>query len=84
MQAYEFNSVVVNSYSGLLQRLNRETKIHIVAKLVSDIAHEPVEIKSKTDVVNRFFGAFQSDKSAEEMIDEIRSSRQFNRVIEVI
>jgi len=76
------NAVLVNSYSGLLQRLNREDKIHLVAKLVNDIACEPEEIKNKKDVINRFFGAFQSDKSSEEMINEIRSSRKFNRVIE--
>jgi hypothetical protein len=36
----------------------------------------------KKSVVNHFFGAFQSDKSAEDMIDEIRESRYFNREIE--
>ena len=78
------NAVMVNSYLGLLQKLNRETKIHIAAKLVSDIANEPEKIKTNKDVINRFFGAFQSDKSAEEMIHEIRSSRKFNRVIETL
>ena len=78
------NTVVVNSYFGLLHRLNRETKIDIVARLANDIAHEPAEIKTKKDVINRFFGAFQSDKSAEEMIDEIRSSRHFNHVKDII
>ena len=78
------NAIVVSSYLGLLHRLNRETKIDIVAKLASDIARESAETKTKKDVVNRFFGAFQSDKSAEEMIDEIRSSRQFNRVFETL
>jgi len=84
MEATVLNPVVVNSYLGLLQRLNRETKIHIVARLVSDIALEPVENKTKGDLANRFFGAFQSDKSAEEMIEEIRSSRKFNRIIEML
>ena len=78
------NTVVVDSYLRSFQRLNRETKIHLVAKLINDIAREPEEMKSKSDVVNRFFGAFQSDKSAEEMIDEIRSSRKFNRKIELL
>ena len=78
------NAVVMNNYLGLFKRLNRETKIHLVARLMNDIADEPEKTRSKKDVVNRFFGAFKSDKSAEEMIDEIRSSRKFNRVIETL
>ena len=73
------NTVIVNSYLGLLQRLNRETKINLVAGLITDIAQKPENIKIEKDVVNRFFGAFQSDKSAEDMINEIRMSRNFNR-----
>ena len=75
------NTIVINNYLGLLQRLNRETKINLVAGLISDIAREP-EMRNGENTVNRFFGAFQSDKSAEEMIDEIRSSRHFSRKIE--
>jgi len=78
------NAVVVNNYLRSFQRLNRETKIHLVARLINDVVREPEETKSKKDVVNRFFGAFQSDKSAEEIINEIRSSRNFNRVIELL
>ncbi|MDR2585836.1 MAG: hypothetical protein LBC84_06420 [Prevotellaceae bacterium] len=76
------NTVLVNSYLGLLQRLNRETKINLVAGLISDIARKPEQITRKKDIVNRFFGAFQSDVSVDEMIMEIRSSRKFNRSIE--
>jgi len=76
-----YNAVVVNNYFNPLRSLRREDKINLVAMLTNEIAKE-TEIKTKNkDVVNRFFGAFQSDKSAEEMIDEIRSSRKFNREI---
>ena len=76
------NSIVVNNYLGLLHGLSRENKISLVAGLINDIVKEPPKKKTKKDVVNRFYGAFQSDKSAEDMIDEIRTSRKFNRVIE--
>jgi len=71
------NVLVVNNYLGLLKRLNRETKIHLVAGLINDISQEQEKRKKKKDVINRFFGAFQSEKSPEEMINEIRSSRYF-------
>jgi len=76
------NVLVVNNYLGLLQRLSRESKINLVAGLINDISQEQEKRKKKKDVVNRFFGAFQSEKSPEEMINEIRSSRYFNRSIE--
>ena len=76
------NTVVVSSYLGLLQRLNRETKINLVAGLINEIAHTPEEGEKEKDVVNRFFGAFKSNKSAEGMIEEIRESRHFKRIIE--
>jgi len=76
------NTVLVSSYLGLLQRLNRETKINLVAGLLNEIAREPEKERKKEDIVNRFFGAFQSDKSAEAMVCEIRESRHFNRIIE--
>ena len=77
-----YNPIIVSNYLGLLQRLNRETKINLVAGLVNEITQEPEKSKKKTDTINRFFGAFQSDKSAEELINEIRKSRNFNRKIE--
>ena len=77
-----YNTVVVNNYLGLLQGLSRENKINLVAGLINDIAKEPEKRKKEKEVINRFFGAFQSDKNAEDMIKEIRESRNFNRVIE--
>ena len=40
------------------------------------------EVESNESVVDKFFGAFESDKSAEEIIQEIRENRIFNRSIE--
>ena len=76
-----YNAVVVKNYFNPLRSLRREDKINLVAMLTNEIAKE-AEIKAKNkDVVNHFFGAFQSDKSAEEMINEIRASRIFDRKI---
>jgi transposase-like protein len=74
-----YNTFIIDNYLGLLRSLSRENKIKLAAGLINDIAEES---DKKTDVINRFFGAFQSDKSAEEMIAEIRESRNFNRTIE--
>ncbi|MDR2622213.1 MAG: hypothetical protein LBC48_06485 [Dysgonamonadaceae bacterium] len=76
-----YNAVVVKNYFNPLRSLRREDKINLAAMLAKDIAEETERKTKNKDVVNRFFGAFQSDKSAEEMIDEIRASRKFNRKI---
>jgi hypothetical protein len=73
----------VNNYLGLLKGLSLNDKINLVAGLVNEIATVTEETKrdNKKDVADRFFGAFHSDKSAEEMIDEIRASRTFTRTV---
>jgi hypothetical protein len=40
------------------------------------------EVVEDETLIDRFFGAFKSDKSAEDIIQEIRASRTFNRTIE--
>jgi len=72
------NAMVLDNYLGLTKGLSRENKMKLVARLSSDIAEEEVD---RTDILDRFFGAFESDKTAEEMIKEIRDSRNFNRQI---
>ena len=70
---------LIDNYFGLLSGLSKENKLRLIAKLSNSVADEVVE---KENVVDRFFGAFKSDKSAEEIIQEIRESRTFNRSIE--
>jgi hypothetical protein len=70
---------LVDNYFGLLRSLSKENKIRLIAKLSNTIVDDVVE---KEDVVYRFFGAFKSEKSAEEIIKEIQGSRNFNRTIE--
>jgi hypothetical protein len=77
------NTFVVDNYLGLLKGLSKENKLKLAAGLINNIAEETAEeTAEKTAVINRFFGAFQSDKTAEEMIAEIRESRNFNHTIE--
>lgn len=77
------NPTIVNNYLGLLRGLSLNDKINLVAGLVNEIATVTVEKKqsNKKDVADRFFGAFHSNKSAEEMIDEIQTSRTFTHTV---
>jgi len=69
------NTVLIDNYYGLLSSLSKENKIRLIAKLSNSILEETTE---NENVVDYFFGAFKSEKSAEELIKEIRESRVFN------
>ncbi len=73
------STVVIDNYFGLLRGLSTDYKIKLIAKLSNSIVEEVAE---NENLVDRFYGAFKSNKSAEEIITEIRESRTFNRTIE--
>lgn len=62
---------LIDNYFGLLNGLSKENKLRLIAKLSNSVADEVVE---NENVVDKFFGAFKSDKSAEEIIKEIREN----------
>jgi hypothetical protein len=67
---------IVDSYFELLNNLAPDTKLELISRL-SDSMKMPH--KKKNGSWKDLFGAFESDKSAEEMIEEIRSARTFSR-----
>jgi hypothetical protein len=73
------NTIMIENYYGLLRSLSKENKLKLIAKLSNSMIEEVVEDET---LIDRFFGAFKSDKSAEDIIQEIRASRTFNRTIE--
>jgi hypothetical protein len=66
---------IIDTYSKLFEGLNPLTKTLLIEKLTKSLKKEE---KSKEKDFYKSFGAFESDKSAEEMIKEIRESRKFN------
>ncbi len=72
------NTMLIDNYYGLLSSLSKENKIKLIAKLSNSIVEETTEIEN---VVDKFFGAFKSDKSAEELIKEINPSCIFSFLI---
>ncbi len=66
---------IVETYSGLFEGLCSLNKIELIENLSKSLKAK----KSKRD--SRFyksFGAFASEKSADEIIADIKSSRKFN------
>jgi predicted metal-binding transcription factor (methanogenesis marker protein 9) len=73
------STLLIDNFFNLLSSLSRENKIKLIAKLSNSIIDDSPKDEN---IVEKFFGAFKSEKSAEEIINEIRESRKFNRKLE--
>ena len=69
---------LLENYLGLLSSLSREYKIKLVENLNKDIGRNT---SLSNDWIDRLYGSFISNMSAEEMITELRSNRRFAREI---
>lgn len=79
MKATEVNTTIVDGYIGLLDNLSSSDKLDLISKLTESVK---TDLKNKKTSFKKAFGTFDSKKTAEEIIDEIRSSRVSNRQIE--
>jgi hypothetical protein len=78
MKAIDINTTLIEGYLRLLDNLSPSNKLDLISKLT---------ISVKTDITDKkkfykAFGAWESKKTADEIINDIRSSRTFNRKIE--
>jgi len=70
---------IIETYSILFNGLSSLSKIELIESLTKSLKKEKV---SKTDSFYKSFGAFSDEKTAEEIVLEIKSSRKFkNREI---
>ncbi len=68
-------SHVVASYSGLFEGLSSVIKLELINSLSNSLKADE---KQKYITFFKSFGAFASDKSAEEIIGDIKTSRKFH------
>ena len=72
------NNKILNNYFSLLSGLSARLKLDLIEKLTQSLKTEFYrESRLKSS-----FGAWQSNESAEQLIDQIESSRRTNRQIE--
>lgn len=65
---------IVETYSGLFESLSSMNKIELIGRLSKSLK---MATETKENNFYKSFGAFSSEKSAEEIIAEIKSSRKF-------
>lgn len=76
MEAADLNTKLVNNYLEQLKNLSPANKLDLIAKLTQSVKSD---LEGKNNAFEQAFGAWEGDESAEEIIDTIRNSRQFNR-----
>ena len=75
----DLDSSILNGYLALLDSLSTTTKLDLISKLTVSIKTDLLKKKSSFE---NAFGAFDSEKTAEQIIEEIRASRVSTRQIE--
>lgn len=79
MKTGELNNTIIDGYIGLLDNLSPSDKLDLISKLTASVK---TDLFNKKSSFKKAFGAFDSKKSAEEIIEEIRNSRVSTRQIE--
>lgn len=79
MTSTETNTTIINGYVGLLENLSPDNKLDLISKLTESVK---TDLGNKKSTFKKSFGAFKSEKTAEEIIEEIRNSRLFTKEIE--
>jgi hypothetical protein len=77
--------ILIDSYWDMLKHLSHNIKAELISKLSQSLKIESDAETQAAQNITPFkdlFGAFESDKTAEMQIDEIRKARLFNRQIE--
>ena len=79
MRAADLKFNLIDSYLGLLKNLSPDSKLELISKLSDSLksTQKPVD-KSLGDL----YGAFISKESADEIITDLKASRNFNRKTE--
>lgn len=77
MEAADFKFNLIDSYLGLLRSLSPENKLELISKLSDSLkGYKKPTGKSISDL----YGAFISKKSADEILSELRASRNVKKI----
>ncbi|UJP65353.1 hypothetical protein [Mongoliitalea daihaiensis] len=71
---------ITDNFIGMIKNLSKKVKLDLIDQISASISENPENLGN--DTWKKLYGAFESDKSAEEIIDELRSSRYTSRKVE--
>jgi len=76
MKAADINLNIIDTYFGLLKNLSPDSKLELIARLSNSMKTSK---ETQNGSLQSLYGAFISEKSADELIDDIKTARTFNR-----
>jgi hypothetical protein len=82
MKAANLKFNLIDSYLGLLENLSPDNKLELISKLSDSLKSSKKQTEKNSDKsLDDICGAFIFDKSSDELISDLKSSRNFNRKI---
>jgi len=79
MQSIDINKKLVDSYLDLLENLSTNSKLDLISRLSDSLKSGK---KNEGNSLKSLSGDFIEEKSAEEIIDDLKKARKFNRKTE--
>lgn len=76
MKGTDLNINLIETYFGLLKNLSADSKLELIAKLSNSMKTTK---RTKDDSLKSLYGAFISKQSADEIINDLKQARTFNR-----
>lgn len=77
MKTTDININLVDSYYTLLKSLSPNNKLELIARLSNSMKTTK---KTKREVsLSSLYGSWVSEQSADELVDELKKARKFNR-----
>lgn len=73
------HTTIIDGYMGLLNNLSPNDKLELISKLSTSVK---ANLKPKKNKFKSAFGAMETSKTAEEIIEELKQQRSFKRDIE--
>ena len=73
------NITTADYFFGLLSNLNSDSKLELISRLSNSLKTKPLK---KEVSLRELFGSFKSKQTADEIIEDLRKSRNFKRKIE--
>ncbi len=81
MKTIDINTSLIDNYFGLLKNLSPEVKLDLIERLSKTLK---IDFSSERKVLKASFGGWKSEKTADEIIHDLRNSRSLNRQIETL
>ena len=79
MKAIDIDTTLIDGYLRLLDNLSPSNKLDLISKLTLSVK---TDISDRKNSFYEAFGAWQSNQSDEQIVNDILRSRVFNRQIE--